>query len=204
MRFYTGLNAAALPDYSFRHQSTIWWGMAGLILVEVVVFATLIASFFYLQMQQPVWPPSGTRAPSLWLPTLATLVLIVSALPMYLTDVAIRRGDLSPLKIYPLVSVALALIFLVIKVIEYRDIGFRWDTHIYGSIVWTIIGFHSAHVLALVLKTLVVTVLAWKGFFTTERRVVVTTNGLYWNFVVVIWVPIYLTIYVASTLLAKS
>ena len=37
--------------------------------------------------------------------------------------------------------------------------------------------------------------LAYKGHWTRERCQGVKVNGLYWHFVVVIWIPLYITIY---------
>ncbi len=192
------VDAARLPDQAFSHRNTIWWGVVGLITIEGVVFASLIASFFYLQSGRPDWPPAGTAPPELMLPTLATVLLLLSSVPMALADRALRHDRTGPLKWMPLVSVALALAFLGIKAYEYSHIGFRWNTHAYGSVVWTMIGFHTAHVMALVLKTMVVTALAWKGFFHARNRIGVTSNGIYWHFVVAVWLPLYATIYLAS------
>ncbi|WAK03941.1 cytochrome c oxidase subunit 3 [Methylobacter sp. YRD-M1] len=201
MNRFSAIDASKLPSYAFSHCVPIWWGIIGLIVVEATVFASLVISFFYLQTNFPTWPPDGTQPPELLKPTLATLVLLASAIPMYWADSSIKEGKTFPLKVGPLISIALALAFLIMKVIEYRDIGFRWDTHAYGSVVWAIVGFHSAHVLALILKTSVVTTLAWQNYFNSKRRIGVTVNGLYWYFVVIIWIPLYMTIYWASHLL---
>jgi cytochrome c oxidase subunit III len=200
---FSVLDASKLPSHAFEHRSPLWWGIIGLIVIEATVFASLVASFFYLRSNFPQWPPDGTRSPELLKPTLATLVLLASAIPMYWADSSLKQGRTFPLKVGPLISIALALVFLAMKVVEYRDIGFRWDTHAYGSVVWTIVGFHSAHVLALVLKTAVVTTLAWRNYFNRKRRIGVTVNGLYWYFVVIIWIPLYMTIYWASYFLSN-
>jgi cytochrome c oxidase subunit III len=61
--------------------------------------------------------------------------------------------------------------------------------------VWTIISFHSLHVLSVLLKGLAVLGLSFRGYWTEERHLGVMMNGLYWHFVVVIWIPIYLVLY---------
>lgn len=198
MNTQANIDASQLPDYASSHRATIWWGIVGLVVVEMTVFSTLIASFFYIQTNHAVWPPSGTAPPGLLLSTLATLILVCSTLPIYFADKAIRKGNTKPLKTLPIASVILALIFLAIKAYEFSHIGFRWDTHSYGSLVWTMIGFHTAHVLAVVLKTLVIIYLARRDYFNYERRIAVTVNGLYWYFVAIVWIPLYLTIYFGS------
>ena len=51
------LDASQYPDYAYSHRAPVWWGMVGLVAVEGTVFASLIASFFYLSIHQPQWPP---------------------------------------------------------------------------------------------------------------------------------------------------
>jgi len=203
MKVVSVFDARQLPSYAFQHHNPLWWGIVGLIVIEAVVFSSLVASFFYLQTNFPNWPPDGVKPPELLKPTIATLILVLSAAPMYWGDSAIKEGRTFPLKLGPLISIGLAVIFLAMKVEEYRDIGFSWHTHAYGSIVWTIAGFHSAHVIAVILKTIIVTILAWRTFFYEKRRIGVTVNGLYWYFVVIIWIPLYVTIYWSSHLLSK-
>ena len=38
--------------------------------------------------------------------------------------------------------------FLVIRWKDVMNLGFKWSDHAYGSIVWTIIGMHTFHMLA--------------------------------------------------------
>lgn len=193
------IDVSQLPDYSFESRSPLWWGIVGLMTVEGTVVATLIASFFYLQGNHAVWPPSGTTPPDLMLPILSTIVLMLSMVPVYLTDRAFKRGNAKPLATLPILSIALALVFLGIKAYEYAlHVDFRWDSHAYGSMVWLMIGFHSTHVIAVILKTLVVIILARQGYFTPDKRIAVTVNGLYWYFVAAAWIPLFMTIYLGS------
>lgn len=193
------IDAGQLPDYSFASRSPLWWGIVGLITVEGTVVATLIVSFFYLQGNHAFWPPSGSTPPDLLLPIISTIVLLLSMVPIYLTDKHFEQGNAKPLATMPLISIALALVFLGIKAYEYaHHVDFRWDSHAYGSIVWLMIGFHSTHVIAVILKTIVIICLARRHYFTPEKRIAVTVNGLYWYFVAAAWIPLFLTIYLGS------
>lgn len=193
------IDVGQLPDYSFGSRSPLWWGIVGLMTVEGTVVATMIASFFYLQVNHAVWPPSGTTPPELLLPIISTIVLMLSMIPIYITDKQFKKGNAQPLKSLPLISIVLALVFLGIKTYEYiYHVDFRWDSHSYGSIVWLMIGFHSTHVIVVILKTIVVIWLARKQYFTLDKRIIVTVNGLYWYFVAVAWIPLFMTIYLGS------
>jgi cytochrome c oxidase subunit 3 len=190
------LDVSEYPALVQGPRGGLWWGMAGLILIEVVVFTGLIATYFYLKFLNPHWPPAGEPLPKLALPTLNTFILIGSSFAVYYADTSIaQRGDVRGLMIGMGLSLTLGVTFLVIKVIEYSQVEYFWDTNAYGSIVWTMVVFHSSHVLSVVLKTAVVLALARKDHWTRERVQGIKINGLYWHFVVVIWIPLYLTIY---------
>lgn len=184
-----------LPVAPLGRGNPVWWGMIGLITIEAAVFATLITSYFYLRLGHAEWPPGGLEPPDLLWPTINTFVLLASSIPMHYADRGIARNDQRALKLGLLVSLILALTFLGIKAYELSHKEYGWDSHAYGSIVWTIIGFHTAHVVALSLKTLVVGLLAIKGFFHAEERIAVQVNGVYWHFVVAVWVPLYIVLY---------
>jgi cytochrome c oxidase subunit III len=203
MRSETALDVRDLPTTPHGPNVPIWWGIIGLIVVEIVVFASLVSSYFYLKVHAAEWPPGGVKKPELLLPTINAFVLILSSGPMYWGEKAIREGRQKPLKFGLIGSIFLALLFLGLKVYEYRDTEYFWYSHAYGSVIWAITGFHSAHVLALVLKTIVIAVLAWRGYFTKEYHVPVEVNGFYWHFVVLIWIPLYATMYLSPYLMGR-
>jgi cytochrome c oxidase subunit III len=181
-------------------RSTVWAGMVGLITIETIVFTSLIAAYFYLRYYASEWPIGNISPPDLLLPTLNTGILLASILPIYYADNSIRKGNRQGLKIGLVVSFILGLAFLVIKVVEYSGYDYNWATNAYGSIVWTITGFHSAHVVALLLKTAVVFTAALRGHFSENRNMGVRINGLYWYFVVVVWLPLYFTLYLSHSI----
>lgn len=51
--------------------------------------------------------------------------------------------------------------------------------------------------ISVVLKGLVVLAMAFRGMFSPERYLAVQVNGLYWHFVVLIWLPLYATMYLS-------
>lgn len=188
-------DASALPIFHSGHRNPLWWGMIFLVTIESVVFATFGTTFLYFRFSAPEWPPPGIDPPDLLLPTLNTVVLICSSLVMAWADQGIKKGDVKRLKVGLAFAMALGVLFLVLKVVEYAAVDYYWHTNAYGSIVWTIVIFHSAHVLSVLLKGAVVEVLAFRGHFTAERNLGVQINGIYWHFVVVIWIPLYILLY---------
>lgn len=191
----------ALPTHLSDKREPVWWGMVMLIVIETTVFASLIASYFYLKVGAPVWPLDGISPPDLLLPSINAGVLAISSLPVWWADSGIRKGDVGRLKLGLGIGFVLGVVFLVLKYIEYSGNDYNWSTNAYGSIVWAITGFHSAHVVILLIKTLVVLTLAFRGYFSAERNIGVQVNGLYWHFVVIAWVPLFATLYLAPRFL---
>lgn len=191
----TVIPARELPVLLVGPQAPLWWAFVLMLCIESVVFGGLITSYFYLKQASISWPPAGVDDPKLLLPTLNTLVLMASSAAMFYGDRSIKRGSQAGLKIGQTAALVLAVVFLVIKYIEYSGLPYDWSTHAYGSVVWTMSGFHAAHVMSVVLKGVVVEALVFKGYFTPKRRLGLQVNGLYWHFVVVVWLPLYFTIY---------
>jgi cytochrome c oxidase subunit III len=192
------LDVRELPSLVNGPRGGLWWGMLGLILIEIVLFTVLISTYYYLKFMNPHWPPAGDKLPMFWLPTINTIILIGSSFAVHQADIAIsEHNDKRGMVIGLSISLALGLLFLSLKIVEYSQVEYFWDSHAYGSIVWTMIVFHSSHVLSVVLKTIVVLALARKGYWTKQRCQGIKINGLYWHFVVVIWIPLYITIYLA-------
>lgn len=175
--------------------STGWWAIVLLVMIESTVFAGLIASYFYIFSNASSWPPDGIKPPDLLLPTIYTIILLGSVIPAYVADRSLARGDIRGLQIWRAVATVMLLVFLGIKYYEYSHLDYLWDDGVYGSIVWIIAGFHSAHVMVVVLKTLGTQTLAAMGFFTERRRSAVQGTTLYWAFVAIAWVPLYATVY---------
>lgn len=191
----------ALPADPSDRRAPVWWGVVLMIVIETTVFAALIASYFYLKNSSPVWPQGGIEPPELLLPSINAAILLLSSLPVWWADSGIRKGDQRRLKLGLAAGFVMGVAFLVLKYIEYSAKDYTWSTNAYGSIVWTITGFHSAHVVVLLIKTLVVETLAFRGYFSERRNIGVQANGLYWHFVVLAWVPLFATLYLSPRLL---
>lgn len=70
----------------------------------------------------------------------------------------------------------------------------------YGSITFALLVLHTAHLATDFIDTAVLAVLMHTGPLEGRRFVDISENSLYWRFVVVSWIPVYLTIYIAPRL----
>lgn len=184
-----------LPTYVTGSRSTGWWAILILVLIETMVFSSLIVSYLYLYSSAPEWPPTGIEPPKMLLPIINALLLFATIPVIAFAQKAIDHDAHGRFRLLMALGSLMLIGFLIIKYLEYSGLDYQWDTHAYGSIVWMITGFHTVHVITLLLKSAVIQALAWKGFFSSRRRSAIDGNTLYWIFIVVAWAPLFSTLY---------
>jgi heme/copper-type cytochrome/quinol oxidase subunit 3 len=188
------LDVANLPSYGFGHRSLMWWGTAGMIVIEGMAFAFMIVIYFYLRSLSDSWPAGGGRPDLLW-GTLNLLLILASAIPNIYTDKAAIDHDLSKVRIGLVILSAFGLVLLIVRTVEFTTLNVRGDESAYGSVVWMLLGLHTFNLITDVADSLVLTALMFKKQLEGKRFVDVAENSGYWNFVVISWVPIYAVVY---------
>jgi heme/copper-type cytochrome/quinol oxidase subunit 3 len=73
--------------------------------------------------------------------------------------------------------------------------------HLYGSLYFTITGFHMAHVVVGLIVLAVMTLWIALGYLDAKRIAPITIGGLYWHFVDVVWLFIFSTLYLSPFIL---
>jgi heme/copper-type cytochrome/quinol oxidase subunit 3 len=197
---HRALDVSALPTFAFGHRSPMWWALIGMIAIESTMFGLLIAAYFYLVWREPNWPP-GVAPPALLWGTITTALLVVSLVPNALAKRAGEELDLSGVRLWMVVSAAVAVVIVAIRAMEFVYLNVWWDSNAYGSIVWMLLGMHTAHLLTDLYDTIVLAVLMFTGPIEGKRYVDVSENGVYWYFVVVSWLPVYAILYLAARVL---
>lgn len=195
------LDLADLPTRPRGRAAPEWWGILALVVIEAIVFTGAIASYFHLKLGNPEWPPRGIGDPELLLPTINTLLLVLTALPVWYAVRAFHRGEERPARIALPVGMGMLVVFLALKTWEYAHKPWGATSHAYGSIVMLMTGLHMAHVAAVVLKTGVVHAYVRSGRVEPDRPAPLEANALYWYFVILIWLPLYATIYLSPHVL---
>ena len=194
MREPGSLDVSALPPGAFGHRSLMWWGAFGLIVIESMICALTVASYFYLRSHSSEWPMNAAPPDLLW-GALNTVLLVLSMLPNYLAKKAAEKLDLRPVRIWMVVSFVFAVAILAVRVFEFPALNTRWDSQAYGSVLWMLMGLHTTHLITDAYDTLVLTVLTFTGPLEGKRFGDVSENAMYWFFVVLSWLPIYAVAY---------
>jgi heme/copper-type cytochrome/quinol oxidase subunit 3 len=169
--------------------------MLMLVATEGVLFATMIASYFYIRFKTPDWPPPGVPEPKVLYPTLLTIVLVVSSLPAGNAQWAARR-QLPRRALWGLfATAALAAIYaagtLTLLVQEWDEASAERDA--YDSLFFTIQGAHVAHVAVGVLINLFLLAKIARGRLTQYRINGIWAMSMYWHFVNALAILVLLT-----------
>jgi heme/copper-type cytochrome/quinol oxidase subunit 3 len=186
---------STLPMHGMGSASVTWWGTLGFMLLEGTGFALTIGIYLYLESLAPEWP-IGAKAPDLGPGTLLTILLLVSLVPNHLISKWAEREELRKVQIGIIAMTALGIAPLIVRFYEFPALHVSWDSNAYGSIVWTLLGLHTTHLITDVGDTLVLGAVMFTRHGCNKRRFGdVQDNAMYWNFVVLTWLPIYGCVY---------
>ncbi|WP_333875145.1 cytochrome c oxidase subunit 3 [Methylobacter sp.] len=183
-----------LPVGAIGRRASGWWGMLMLIATEAALFSYLLFSYFYLASQaKTTWLPIAMPSLRLALPN--TIILLASSLVLWWGERAMRRG----LLIRQLLAIGLALVlgmvFIVVQFLEWHLKTFSMTDNAYGSLYFTITGFHMLHVLGGILMLGVLFIWAALDYFNAERHTPISIGVVYWHFVDAVWLAVFSSFY---------
>jgi cytochrome c oxidase subunit 3 len=177
-----------------------WWGVVVMIMTEAMIFATLLASYFFMRAASKEWPPHPIEPPELEKISIFSVILLGSSGPMFWAEHGIRKGQQWRLRLGLTLVIVMGLVFFANQIMEYRELHFTFRENAYSSLFYGITGLHGAHVVAGLLMLSVVTMKAWLGKFSERRHVTVEVVGLYWHFVDVVWIFVFSSLYLSEHL----
>ncbi len=175
-----------------------WYGMVFFLASEAVFFANLIASYLYLRVRAGSAWPHHVGYTEIILPAINTLILLSSSFPMHFAARGIGRGDRKALTRGLILTVILGSIFLAGQAYEYTHSPFNPSTDIFGSVFFTLTGFHGAHVTFGVLFLLVCWLRSLNGSFSKDSHFAINAVEMYWHFVDAVWIVLFTVLYVFS------
>jgi heme/copper-type cytochrome/quinol oxidase subunit 3 len=172
--------------------------MVGVVTTEACFFAFLLFSYFYLaSMSVNPWPAD---VPKLGLPLINTGILLLSSVVAWWGTRGIERGNAGRLRFGMAGALVLGILFLVLQGVEYSREKLSFTHDAYGSLFYTITGFHGAHVFVGLIMLAVVLVRALRGHFGEARHEAVTNATLYWHFVDAVWLAVFTSLYITPHL----
>ena len=185
-------------------------GMWLFLATEVLLFTALFAAYGVYRFLYTEGFEQSSRAIETWIGLVNTIVLVTSSFTVAMGLDAATRGRGRRTALLWGVSVALALVFLGFKAVEYShhfhegQLPGRFYTFegvqapgapIFFALYFLITGLHGIHVVIGMTVLTVVAVMAYRGKFSAEYHTPVELGGLYWHLVDLIWIFVFPLIY---------
>ncbi|HEY4368714.1 MAG TPA: cytochrome c oxidase subunit 3 [Steroidobacteraceae bacterium] len=175
-------------------RSLTWWGLMGMIAIEGTAFLLAGATYLYLASQVPQWPPA--KLPPAWLwGVVFSAVLLLSAVPNEWLKRQAEQESLRAVRIGLVLMSMIGLALCAVRYLEFTALRVSWSDSAYGSIVVVVLGLHTVHLVTDLIDTLVLAALMFTRHAYGRRFVDTAENAIYWNFVVLAWLPIYVLLY---------
>jgi cytochrome c oxidase subunit 3 len=191
---------AATPPGIHRFPSPVL-GMALFIASEVMFFGALFGSYYTLRAEATVWPPSGSPDLSVLTAAVLTAALLSSSVTQHLANEAVKRGDGSTTIRWLTLTVALGLAFLAGEGFEWLTLleeGFGIDSNVFGTLYFTMTGFHGLHLIGGLVILLTALTAALRAVEPYRKRGPMEAATYYWHFVDGIWLFLVTTLYILN------
>lgn len=168
-------------------------GMIFILATEAMFFSGLISAFVINRASSTtVWPPADQPRLPIEVTAVNTVVLLVSAITLFLFARNIRKSESIGKASGGLLvtTIILGLTFLAIQGTEWVKLisyGLTAHSSLFGAFFYTLIGVHGVHVMAgiTILFYLLSTI---RGSHSVEvKRNRIAACALYWYFVVAVW-----------------
>jgi cytochrome c oxidase subunit III len=185
-------------------------GMWVFLVTEIMFFGGLFASYVVYRALYPMAFAVASQALDIKLGTINTAVLLVSSFTMVVAVFGSQTGSRRMLVGGLAMTIALGVVFLVIKFFEYYQkyvehhipgpsfsfpAPYAQPAKMYFTLYFAMTGLHAAHMIVGCGLLTVLIVMAWRGRFTPEYHSPVEISGLYWHFVDIIWIFLYPLLY---------
>lgn len=195
------IDVSHLPEFAFGHRTITWWGVVGFLAIETTMLVICFVTYFYLRDRATDWPPPPTELPDLLVPTVNLALMLVSVATMHMVDRAAKKLDERKVFTWLTTTLVIGITFTVLRGFEFTALNVSWDTNAYGSIVWTIIVIHTFHLVSEIIETIIIGLILARGHTEPKYFVDLSDNALYWYFIVIIWIPCYVIIFLAPLFL---
>ncbi|MEN9388165.1 MAG: hypothetical protein RLZZ255_1141 [Cyanobacteriota bacterium] len=171
------------------------FGLATFLVADGMTFAGFFAAYLTFRAVNPL-PAGHNYELELLLPTVNTLLLLVSSFTFHRAGAALRRGNHPLCQRWLLLTAVLGFSFLAGQMKEYFSLPFGLTDNLFASTFYAITGFHGLHV---TLGGLMILIVWWQsregGRISVDNQFPLEAAELYWHFVDGIWVILYGLLY---------
>ena len=178
-----------------HHGDFRMFGLATFLVADGMTFAGFFAAYLTFRAVNPL-PSGATYELEMVLPTINTLLLLISSFTFHRAGAAMKRKQRALGQRWLLISAALGFAFLAGQMKEYFELPFGLTDNLFASTFYAITGFHGLHV---TLGGLMILIVWWQcregGRVSQDNLFPLEAAELYWHFVDGIWVVLFGILY---------
>jgi len=179
-----------------EHADHRMFGLATFLVADGMTFAGFFAAYLTYKAVNPLLPDAIYEL-ELPLPTLNTILLLVSSATFHRAGQALHKDNATLCQRWLLITAGLGLAFLVSQMVEYFTLPFGLTDNVYASTFYALTGFHGLHV---TLGAIMILIVWWQtrspgGRVTNQNSFPLEAAELYWHFVDGIWVILFIILY---------
>jgi cytochrome c oxidase subunit 3 len=178
-----------------KTRNPMYAGIIAFFFSESFLFSALFFAYYYMKFNSQVWPPQGVNI-DLTLAIPLTVILLTSSLVVWAAGKSLERGNILGLILLLSVTALLGAGFMGITVFEWLNSGFTPASHAYGSIFFTLTGFHFMHVFGGTLLLTILMVRSMRGHYSSKSMTGIKIGSYYWHFVDIIWILVFITVFI--------
>ncbi|MCP9903183.1 heme-copper oxidase subunit III [Cyanobium sp. BA5m-10] len=171
------------------------FGLATFLVADGMTFAGFFAAYLTFRAVNPL-PEGEIYELELLLPTINTVVLIISSFTFHRAGKECRAGQLGASRLWLAITGGLGAIFLAGQMVEYFNLPFSLTDNLFASTFYALTGFHGLHVtLGVICIAIVALQTRQGGRISASDHFGLEAAELYWHFVDGIWVVLYGILY---------
>lgn len=177
------------------HLDVRMFGLATFLVADGMTFAGFFAAYLTFRAVNPL-PPGSNYELELILPTINTVLLIISSFTFHRAGKECRADRLGASRLWLAITGALGAAFLAGQMVEYFSLPFGLTDNLFASTFYALTGFHGLHVTLGVICIAIVALQTHRGGqVTAAKHFGLEAAELYWHFVDVIWVVLFGLLY---------
>ena len=179
-----------------HHEDFRMFGLITFLIADGMTFAGFFAAYLTYKAVNPL-PDGGIYELELPIPTLNTILLLISSATFHRAGKALLKSKSSDAQKWLIGTALLGITFLICQLFEYFNLPFGLTDNLFASTFYALTGFHGLHV---TLGTLMILIISWQtrsngGRITNQNMFPLEAVELYWHFVDGIWVILFIILY---------
>ncbi len=159
---------------------------------EAMLFVGMIAGYVVLRFGSNDF--QGMETLPVGLTAVSTPLILLSSLTLIATQRAFSKGKNSPIRLWAVLTLLLALLFLAFQLVEWNHLlgeGLDPDNNVSNGMFYMLTGIHGLHVLGGLILLAILAVRAARNSMTAKRKNFMTLTSYYWHFVTLVWIALF-------------